>query len=40
MVDTFNVEEYVPSWVGHEAMRLGFHLRTGSAGLLKDKRRF
>ena len=37
--DIFDVEEYVASWVGYEAMRLRFHLRPVSAGLLKDKRR-
>ena len=35
--DTFGVEEYVASWVGHEAVRLRFRLRTGSSGLFEDK---
>ena len=33
------VEKYVASWEGHEAIRLRFRQRTGSAGLLEDKRR-
>ena len=37
--DVFGMEKYVASWEGHEAIRLRFRLRTGSVGLLEDKRR-
>ena len=37
--DVLGVEKYVASWEGHEAIRLRFRQRTGSAGLLEDKRR-
>ena len=36
--DTFGVEKYVASWEGYEVIRLRFRLRTGSAGLLEDKK--
>ena len=35
----FGAERYIASWEVHEAIRLRFRLRTGSAGLLEDKRR-
>ena len=34
--DVLGVEKYVASWEGHEAIRLRFRQRTGSAGLLED----
>jgi len=33
------LEQYTRSSVGHEELRLRFRLRTGSAGLLEDKKR-
>ncbi len=36
---TFGTETYTRVAVGHEAARLRFRLRTGSAGLLQDKKR-
>ena len=39
MKDTFGVEEYVASWVSHEAVSLGFWPRTNFSELFQDKRR-